>query len=304
MKNLLKNSLKKLEHLIWQKSESVDSTTATFYFFEPFPSGLDKAERHKWCELKKETKAPFPSAYCHSQLIETGLCMWFSKEPLHGLPETSCCNALEDGVHFVKSSEYLYKQTWKGSVLINCASFSNSENYFGDIEHKALRLEQSWCTHRDIKELLDKPKTYFVLMSIVFLSVFAYHFFLVTSVYIQAQFVENRNTKLNDEIGPILNAQDQANTKFRFVEHIQNWRNQKTVFAHSIGLVFTALKDTQDINILDIVWQTNTIELVFYSAEVDVSRVVEQLQEQIEFERVSIRPHSLAQTWVIEVGIK
>lgn len=300
--------LDRIEQLLWGDNAAVDTSTAAFYVFKPFPSSLKPSQYKDWGQLQSKILSPFEGGARYVHLSHAGVCVWAVPKALKGTPETAMQPSLPDGNHVVKGASQYYQQRWQDGVMYSCSPLSigaetSQHAATDDIVELALLKRQAtgWAVKRNIDEWLAKPVTWLLVMAFLMFSVFVWQLGATGSHLIQRKSVADETTTLEQEVGDKLALQSKYQQQQSIMLLVANWQQQNGFLPQTLANVAKVVMQYDTWQADSIEWQGKRLVLLLQLQKADISTLVADLEQAGLFSEVAIRPHSKANTWTLEV---
>ena len=293
----------RIESIFWGSSVDIDDTSAAFYVFKPFPSSLKPTQTEEWGLLQSKVLSPFDKGERYTYLSHAGISVWAVPNRFKGVPETALQQPLVDGLHRVKGSNYYYEQHWKDGVMLSCEPIEGS--IASNEKLLPLRFTESmtsgWGVKRNFDKWLTKPISWLFIMAFLIASFFIWQLGVTFSYVIQKNNIQSSIEHLEIEVGDKLALQSKYQAQQSTIELINNWRRQNGFLPQAIASVAQVVMNYGEWDAENIEWQGKRLVLLLELGDIEISRLVADLEGTELFTEVGIRPHSKANTWVLEV---
>lgn len=297
--------LDRVETLFWGNSVEVDATTKTFYVFKPYPSSLKPSQHEDWGVLQSKVLSPYKGGTKRTFLNKDGVSIWAAPNQIKGIPETAIQQPFENGTHYVKGETQIYEQCWKNNVMISCRSLPSS-NVISD-PLKSIQLSKDstgWAIKRNIDIWLSKPVTWFYILIFVVISVFFSQLGSLSSHIIQVLSLQKEAAVLEVQVGDKLAMQNKIQQQQGVITLLSKWQHQNGFLPQTLANVASVVIKYGNWEAANIEWQGKRLVLLITLRDTDIPTLVSELERTNSFSDVAIRPHSLANTWTLEVAQK
>lgn len=290
------------DRFIWPITNVVDSQTKTFFVYKPYPKQLKRSQIKQWAELQSHSLSPFTNGQHYQYLSAIGLHLWFSQDTFTGIPETALQIGLSDGVHTVSSSNYVYRQTWENGTLVNCITLGSNVNSTSI----PLNINQlnPWAVPRKIDKQLKKPATWLGLTAFIGLCATLWFIAAYTTLGLQRHRAEQQIAELQESLGPKLAEQAKLQNQQQNLLTLQNWHNEFAFLPEAYAAVAEKinLQGTWKTNTIN--WQNRILSVELSAQNLDIAKLVAELESVTSLGQINIRPHLTDNTWVIEAAVK
>ncbi len=300
----MSNWIDAFDRAIWPEQNSVDASTLTHYFFSPYPAGLSNDDTNKWALLQSEILAPFPKSYHYAYRSKKGLHLWFSPQPLNGMPETAAQAPLPDGKHTVASEHFRYLQEWQNGLLLSCVSLHKDTGASGNSKtEKTLSVSHhGWASERQLLQTITKP-WFWASASLVLLTGFL--IFVVSSALttnVQLSMLGSKSEELSDLVGPKLSQQSTLAGYISSVNYVRSAQTQFIFLPEAISIGIGTLPENSNPTIQNIAWQNNQLTIEVEANNLDITQIIESAESNSRVQTANIRPHGSPNTWVLELS--
>lgn len=301
----LSKLLDRVEILFWGNSVKVDTSTETFYVFKPYPSSLKPSQYKDWGVLQSKVLSPYKGGTKRTFLNKDGVSIWAAPNEIKGIPETAMQQPFENGTHCVKGETQIYEQCWKNNVMTSCRSLPSSNVTSDTLKNIQISKDSAgWAIKRNIDIWLSKPITWFYVLIFVVISVFFSQLGSLSSHIIQVHSLQKEAAELEVQVGDKLAMQNEIQQQLGVIDMISKWQKQNGFLPQTLANVASVVIKYDNWEAINIEWQGKRLVLLITLRNTDISTLVSELERTNSFSDVAIRPHSLANTWTLEVAQK
>lgn len=291
-----------VDHFIWPQAKVIDTQSKLFFVYKPFPKQLKRSQIVQWATLQSHALSPFINGHHYQYLSATGIHLWFSQHSLSGIPETAMQVSLKDGIHRVKGVLHIYQQTWRDNTLVNCTTLGSLTDETA--VPLCINKRDPWAVSRKIDRHIKRPSTWLGLS--VFLGLCATVWFVAayTTLGIQRHNAEQQIEALQTSLGEKLAEQAKLQNQQQNLLTLQNWHNEFGFLPESFAAVVEkiSLQGTWKAN--SISWQNRLLSVELSAQNLDIAKLVAELESVPRLAQINIRPHLAENTWVIEAAVK
>lgn len=297
--SLTEQFLDRLNNVFFSGNAAYDSEREVFYTFKPYPQSLKSTQIDDWAELQCKVLVPFINGDYYCFLHSKGLCFWSSMTPLKGLPETAMQPALPDGIHLCKGASHFYRQSWKNGVMQVCETIPQDESSTGIIN---LEVGQgAWARKRQIDKWLGEPVTW--ALASVACTLFVGLALITGYLSMQAQLssLAEQQNNIEQKLGDKLAMQNELQSLIRAENQLREWQYSNGLLPPNLALLIEVVTDQVEWQATSILWQERSLTAEINATELDLARLVTDLEATGAFSDVSVRPGSRLNGWQIEV---
>lgn len=291
---------KQVQQWLFQEQIEIDQHSHTFFVFKAFPDGIKPSERKAWSQLQIELLSPFETHHHYYFLSEHGVHIWFSKTPLNGVPETASQSLLDDGVHFVNGANQNYQQTWQDGTMRACVSL-NKTAVNSTTSSDLIVAEAPWAKESLISAQAKSIKVWTVLVGVLFALYLCWLAVGLITTSVQSSLVESQNEKLNEQVGDKLSLQQSLSEAQSTLALVSTWQSETTNLPNNLAKVLGAFEYIEDTSIDLIQWNNNVLNLEFKSKQLNITQLVERIENISQVESVSINPSNREYYWSLEI---
>lgn len=296
----LQTTLNYLESIISNEALTIDYQARAYYVFKPFPASLKPSQREEWASVQVKMLSPFNNGDSYLFVTPQGVAIWSSQTAFEGLPETAVQSQLADGEHYVKGREYFYRQVWNNNVMVECHIVAPVSGQAVDITEPVL----SWAKTRKIDELIQAPLFWGGSVGIVFALFLLLQLGGYLSLSIQGYRIDSQIQSMEQKVGNSMELQQGLRSQQQLIDNLSSWTYGNGLLPQSFARALASINkiDTWDVGAIE--WQDSVIVIELSAANLELSELVAELESVNEFERVSIRPHTKENTWLLELESK
>jgi len=304
---LISKLVNRLDRWIWPQNKAIDSTSVSFYQFQPFPHGLKKHQVSGWVKLQKKRLTPFTTSDSYEFVSTSGLHLWICTSPFTGIPETAAQQALPDGQYIVQGKNHAYRQTWSKFQLINCevmASVSEISQGNNDITKLLQQNEHGWAIPRKLDSKLRQASVWLGIVAFCAICVVVWMSTAYLSGTIQRSAAEQQVTALQETLGDKLSMQADLNQALDVVNGLSNWHQEYAFLPETLASVASVINRQNNWQLNTLTWQNRVISMEVYSSDLDITQMVVDLEQLPNLTQINIRPHISDNTWILEATVK
>lgn len=298
----LNTLLNAADHFIWPQKQVVDTQSKLFFVYKPYPKQLKRNQITQWATLQSHALSPFTNGHHYQYLSATGLHLWFSQSALTGTPETAMQVSLEDGVHLVKGTQFTYQQTWRNNILVNCTTV-NSNTDAATIP-LTINKRDPWAISRKIDNHLKRPSTWLGLSAFIGLCATVWFAAAYITLSIQRHNAEQHIEALQTSLGEKLSQQANLQNQQQNLLTLQNWHSEFSFLPESFAAVVEKISLQGTWNANSISWQNRLLSIELSAPNLDIAKLVAELESVPRLAQINIRPHLAENTWVLEAVVK
>jgi len=298
----LDQALSAVDHFLWPTSNNIDTQTKTFFVYKAYPKQIKRSQIKQWAKLQSHSLSPFTSGQHYQFLSATGLHLWFSQDTFSGIPETAMQVSLKDGTYVVQGSQYFYQQTWRDGALIHCITLSSHS------DKTAIPLETNqrhpWAVPRKIDKQLKLPATWLSLSAFIGLCATVWFVAAYITLSVQRHNAEQNIAALQDSLGAKLAEQAKLQNQQQNLLTLQNWHKEFGFLPESFTAIAEKISLQGPWKANSISWQNRLVSLELTAQNIDIAKLVAELESVPRLAQINIRPHLAENTWVIEASAK
>jgi hypothetical protein len=296
-------ALDRLDGLIYKGKTMCDGNCSTFYTFKPYPKSLKASQIDEWARLQCRVLSPFVDGDQYHYLHPKGLCFWSSMAALEGVPETAMQQLLSDGEHIAKGLSSFYRQRWQNGVLISCELVDNLSSSEQQTATQLSLLSTGWARTRNIDPWLSAPVTWAVLAiaiaSIIGLGLFAGYL----TMQVQLSSLSEQQASIEQKLGDKLTQQNELQQLNAVETNLVQWQYANGLLPQALAALVDVATSQVEWETTLILWQDRTLTVELMTEQLDIAKLVTELEASKSFSNVSVRPSSRANTWQIEVTV-
>lgn len=298
-------SLTWLNQLIWPSEQEIDPCTKAFYVFKAYPKELKNNQMQAWAKLQRHSLSPFVAGEVYQYLSKAGLHLWISQGKFSGIPETAIQTVLPDGNYTLAGSTHLYQQSWQNGLLVSCFTIEN-KSAEGTEPTLPLKIEKRspWGVPRKIDEKLKLPSTWLGLTLFLSLCVSFWFGTAYLTATIQQSSAETHISQLESSLGEKLAMQNQLQNKQQGLSLLQNWQQEFAFLPETFAQVAKKLSLEGTWKANSVSWQNRTISIELMAEDLDIAKLVNNLESLEDLSKINIRPHASENTWILEASVK
>ena len=290
------------DRFFWPTTNVVDVQSKTFFVYKPYPKQLKRSQIKQWATLQSHSLSPFTSGHHYQYLSAKGLHLWFSQAPLIGVPETAMQVSLKDGTYVVQGNKHFYQQTWLDGALINCITLSaNTGNVVTPLE---IDQRHPWALPRKIDNKLKQPSTWLGLGAFIGLCATVWFVAAYITLSIQLHNAEQDIAALQESLGEKLAEQAKLQNQQQNLLTLQNWHNEFGFLPETFAATAEKINLQGPWKANSISWQNRLLSLELTAQNIDIAKLVAELESVPRLAQINIRPHLAENTWVIEASAK
>jgi hypothetical protein len=290
------------DHFIWPTTNIIDCQSKTFFVYKPYPKQIKRNQIKQWAKLQSHSLSPFTNGDHYQYLSARGLHLWFSQDIFSGVPETAMQVSLNDGDSIVKGALHVYQQTWSDGTLINCITLSSNT----DKTTIPLEIDQRnpWALPRKIDNQLKKPTTWLGLSAFIGLCATVWFVAAYVTLNVQRHNAEQNITALQESLGEKLAEQAKLQNQQQNLLTLQNWHREFGFLPESFAAIVEKISLQGDWKANSVSWQNRLLTLELTAQNIDIAKLVAELESVPRLAQINIRPHLAENTWVIEASVK
>lgn len=300
----LERFLNFLEITFWQEQFQIDSQSPTFYVYKPYPSSISNKQLDSWIKLQERALSPYKDGSSFSIPLKKGVAIWASKGEFKGTPETAMQRSLEDGTWYVKGKTLSYRQVWKGKVMQFCETVPSSATSAQEVSITESSVINSWAKPRQVDGFLKSPMFGFCVSGVIASLLLLW---FSTAFIVQSVEVASLNSKfraLENSVGDTLSARETQQINAEQIDQIRSWKNELGHLPVTFARVVSIFREQSPWIAGKVRWQNKTLTITVFAEELDITKLVQNLEGTGTFENVSIRPKDNANLWTLEVVVR
>lgn len=298
----LNTLLNAADHFIWPQTKAVDTQSKLFFVYKAYPKQLKRSQVGQWASLQSHALSPFINGQHYQYLSATGLHLWFSQNTLNGIPETAMQVSLKDGVHVVTGAQYIYQQTWRNNTLVNCTSVTSTADAVPEL--LLINKRDPWAVARKIDNYLKRPSTWLGLSTFIGVCATVWFIAAYVTLGVQRHNAEQHIEALQTSLGEKLAEQAKLQNQQQNLLTLQNWHNEFGFLPESFAAVVEKISLQGNWKANSISWQNRLLSIELSAKNLDIAKLVAELESVPRLAQINIRPHLAENTWVIEAAVK
>jgi hypothetical protein len=294
-----------IDQFIWPAAETVDTNTKIFFVFKPYPKQLKRKQIEQWALLQCTALSPFIGGQHYQYLSKAGLHLWICRDKFHGVPETAMQNAMPDGSHRVVSASHHYQQTWRDGLLIGCFTANPSDDPdSGAALTLHINKRTPWAVTRKIDQQLKKPSIWLGVSAFIGLCATVWFAAAYVTLGIQRHNAEQNIVAMQTSLGEKLAEQTKLQNQQQNLLTLQNWHNEFGFLPESFAAIVEKISLQGNWKANSISWQNRLLSVELSAQNLDIAKLVAELESLPSLAQINIRPHLAENTWVIEAAVK
>ena len=288
-----------LDARLTNDNAQADITTASFYAYKPYPSSVKAAQLDDWVALQVRALVPFSHGDRYFFKGKTGLAVWAAPTRFDGIPETALQAVMEDGEHWVKGEKQCYRQLWRSGEMRECEVLPTS--FKGYAKPLVFTSGRHWAKPRRIDMLLQNPASWVALFLWLAVALTFCWGGALFGIATQKQATLVQTQTIERTLGDKLALQQKMQDSRAMLLSADDWIWQYGTLPQMLAEVIAPVLSQVPWQANSMTWQDGVLNVHVYAANLDLARLVTELENTQQFSKVSIRPHLAQDTWILEV---
>lgn len=296
-------ALDRLDSVIYKGKTVCDGNRNMFYTFKPYPKSLKASQIDEWARLQCRVLSPFVDGDQYHYLHPKGLCFWSSMTALEGVPETAMQESFSDGEHIVKGMNSFYRQRWQNGVMASCELIDNLSSPEQSNATQLSTLSVGWARTRNIDPWLSAPITWATLSLATALIIGFGLFAGYVTMQVQLSSLNEEQASIEQKLGDKLDQQNKLQQLNALETNLVNWQYENGLLPQALAALVDIAASQVEWDTTLILWQDRTLTVELMTEQLDIAKLVTELESAKSFRNVSVRPGTRPNTWQIEVTV-